>query len=103
MDPFFPVSLSPGKAAFGTRPDRQAQLMQKAKELETSFLSEMLSHAGLDANAEASFGGGLGEERFASFLREAQAGLIVDRGGIGLAEALFRAMGGQVEEGPSHE
>ena len=30
-------------------PARSAQLMQKAKQLETNFLSEMLSYTGLDA------------------------------------------------------
>lgn len=69
-------------------------LMQQAKELEAAFLAEMLGHAGLDAEADSAFGGGAGEEQFASFLRQEQATLMVERGGIGLAEALFRAMGG---------
>lgn len=69
-------------------------LMQQAKELEVAFLAEMLGHAGLDAKADSAFGGGAGEEQFASFLRQEQARLMVERGGIGLAEALFRAMGG---------
>lgn len=70
------------------------RLMAKAKELEASFLAEMLGHAGMDADAESSFGGGVGEAQFASFLRQEQAKLMVSKGGIGLAEALFRAMGG---------
>lgn len=69
------------------------QLRAKAAELETAFLSEMLGHAGLGA-AKGDFGGGIGEEQFASFLREAEAKAIVRAGGIGLTEALFRAMGG---------
>lgn len=72
-------------------PERRALLMEKAKALETAFLSEMLAHAGLDA-AEGAFSGGIGEEQFASFLREAQARAIVDRGGIGLAETLFQSL-----------
>ncbi len=51
----------------------------------------------LDADAEGSFGGGLGEAQFASFLRQEQARMMVEKGGIGLSEALFRAMGGGVE------
>ena len=78
---------------------RDAALMQKAKDLEAAFLSEMLGHAGMDADAEGSFAGGIGEEQFASFLRQEQAKMMVDRGGIGLAESLFRAMGGGVENG----
>ncbi|QUS35942.1 rod-binding protein [Falsirhodobacter algicola] len=67
-------------------------LRVKARQLESAFLAEMLGHAGLDATSS---GGGIGEEQFASFLREAQADAMVAKGGIGLAESLFRAMGGQ--------
>lgn len=70
---------------------RSAQLMQKAKELETSFLSEMLAHTGLDAQTGA-FSGGLGEDQFASFLREAQAKAMVDHGGLGLAQSIFQSL-----------
>lgn len=77
-----------------TTPTPQVPLREKAAQLETAFLSEMLSHAGLGA-MEGSFGGGIGEEQFASFLRQEQAGAMVAKGGIGLTEALFRAMGGK--------
>ncbi|WP_136683443.1 rod-binding protein [Falsirhodobacter xinxiangensis] len=77
-----------------TIPTPQVPLREKAAQLETAFLSEMLSHAGLGA-MEGSFGGGVGEEQFASFLRQEQAGAMVANGGIGLTEALFRAMGGK--------
>jgi peptidoglycan hydrolase FlgJ len=82
--------------AIGAPPkvDRQAILMEKAKGLETAFLAEMLGHAGIDADETSAFSGGHGEEQFASFLRQEQARLMVEKGGIGLAEALFRAMGG---------
>ncbi|MFZ1470039.1 MAG: rod-binding protein [Paracoccaceae bacterium] len=73
--------------------------MTKAKELEAAFLAEMLGHAGMDSDADSSFGGGIGESQFASFLRQEQAKLMVDRGGIGLAESLFRAMGGGAGDG----
>lgn len=66
-------------------------LLAKARELETAFLSEMLSHTGLGA-APTSFGGGAGEEQFASLLRHEQARLMVERGGIGLAEVIFRSL-----------
>ncbi|MFE3836643.1 rod-binding protein [Pseudogemmobacter sonorensis] len=72
----------------------EGALMRKARELETVFLTEMLGHAGL-GEGRGSFGGGIGEAQFASFLRAEQARMIVDRGGIGLAESLFRAMGGE--------
>lgn len=67
------------------------QMMSKARELEATFLSEMLAHSGLGA-MQGSFGGGDGEEQFASFLRQEQARLIVQNGGLGLAELIFNSM-----------
>lgn len=59
--------------------------------LEAHFLAEMLKSAGLHDNGGA-FGGGAGEEQFASFLRHAQAERIAAAGGIGLAESFYQAM-----------
>lgn len=67
-------------------------LMDRARDLEAAFLSEMLANAGLGAMPDSGFGGGIGEEQFASFLRQEQARQMVERGGIGLAEHLFHAM-----------
>lgn len=75
----------------------ESGLRAKARELEVVFLSEMLSHAGADEAGVATMGGGIGEEQFSSFLRMEQARQMVAAGGIGLAEVLFRAMGGQDE------
>ncbi len=66
-------------------------MRKQAQALEAAFLAEMLAHTGLDAASE-SFGGGIGEDQFGSFLREEQAKLMVARGGIGLGESLFRAL-----------
>lgn len=79
---FFPSNLSPHP---------NAPLRQKALELETAFLAEMLGHAGF-GTARESFGGGIGEEQFSSFLRQEQAKAMVQSGGIGLAEVMFRAL-----------
>jgi hypothetical protein len=70
---------------------RRDVLMQKAKDLEAAFLSEMLSYVGVDA-PEGSFSGGVGEDQYASFLRDAQAKAMVEHGGIGLAERLFQSL-----------
>jgi peptidoglycan hydrolase FlgJ len=72
-------------------PDRREAMMAKAQELEASFLAEMLGHAGL-GEAPETFGGGHGEDQFGSFLKEEQAKLMVQRGGIGLAELIFKSM-----------
>ena len=74
--------------------------MEKAKELEAAFLSEMLSFSGLGAVSEG-FGGGAGEEQFGSFLRAEQARMMVDQGGIGLAEMIFNSL--KAKGGPSHD
>ncbi|WP_323040730.1 rod-binding protein [Gemmobacter sp.] len=78
-----PVSPSPAL--------RDATLRARAQELEGQFLAEMLRHAGV-AQTPDSFGGGIGEDQLASFLREAQASAIVRRGGLGLAEHIFTAL-----------
>ena len=76
-----------------TRQDtpRESPLHAKAMELETAFLAEMLRHAGF-GTPTGSFGGGIGAEQFASFLREGQAAAMARAGGIGLSESLFHAL-----------
>jgi Rod binding domain-containing protein len=68
-----------------------AALARAARDLEASFLSVMLDEAGIGAPRGA-FGGGAGEEQFASFLTQAYAERMAERGGIGLAEAIFRTL-----------
>jgi len=78
-------------ATVPTRPGSDAALRQTAQELEATFLAEMLKSAGL-GETPSGFGGGAGEDQFASFLRLEQARAIVDAGGIGLAQSLFEAI-----------
>ncbi|GFE64422.1 rod-binding protein [Litoreibacter roseus] len=85
VDPISPATPAP------LSPDKTEQLREIAKDLEASFLSEMLKSAGL-GEARDSFGGGIGEEQFSSFLREQHAQMLVETGGIGLAETLFNAL-----------
>ncbi|MCU4651589.1 chemotaxis protein chel [Roseibacterium sp. SDUM158016] len=72
-------------------PDHEA-LRAVARDLEAAFLAEMLKHAGLGASRAGTFGGGAGEEQFASTLRVEHARLLAERGGIGLAESFFHAL-----------
>lgn len=74
-------------------------LRERAEALESAFLAEMLRHSGLGAgpaegfgSLRGAFGGGIGEEQFGSFLREAMAAQMVRAGGIGLTESLLRAL-----------
>ncbi len=71
------------------RPDEA--LRAAARELEANFLAEMLKAAGV-GRQPAGFGGGEGEDQFASFLRLEEARAMVRAGGIGLAESLFEAL-----------
>ena len=88
--PALPVPAAPAIGA----------LRERAEALESAFLAEMLRHSGLGSGPgegfstlRGPFGGGIGEEQFGSFLREAMAQQMVRTGGIGLTESLLRAMG----------
>ena len=83
------ATLPPPSPRIGDSQDKK--LREAARELEANFLAEMLKSAGVGKTPEA-FGGGTGEDQFASFLRLEQARQMVDAGGIGLAESLFEAL-----------
>ena len=95
--PHFDRSILPaahpatGSAAFPRTTQRDAALHKAARELEANFLAEMLKSAGL-GKSRKEFGGGVGEDQFGSFLRQAQAREMVKSGGIGLAESLYEAL-----------
>ena len=84
-----PPSPNPPILSEAARKDQA--LLVAARKLEAGFLAEMLKSAGLGAVPDQ-FGGGAGEEHFASFMIEAQAREMVQAGGIGLAQSLFEAM-----------
>lgn len=83
-----PVNMKDGQSTVHLAKD---PLRLAAQQLEASFLAEMLKSAGFGA-ARNAFGGGVGEEQFASFLRQSQAENMVKAGGIGLAESLYHAL-----------
>ena len=66
-------------------------LSTAAEKIEASFLTEMLKSAGL-GKTSGEFGGGAGEDQFASFLVQEQAMLMVKSGGIGLAESIYESL-----------
>ena len=84
---------APGKPASQAPAElqRAEALKSAARALETSFLAEMLKSAGFGEPRDA-FGGGPGEDQFASFLRHEHAKAMVDAGGLGLAESLYHAL-----------
>jgi Rod binding domain-containing protein len=67
------------------------QLLEAAKDFEAVFVAEMLTTMGLGREPEA-FGGGFGAQAFGSLLNEAYAERIVGRGGLGIAEAVYRRL-----------
>lgn len=79
-------------SALARTPEKRDEALRAAAEkLEASFLAEMLKSAGL-GTSRSEFGGGAGEDQFASFLVRAQAEEMVKAGGIGLSESIFQAL-----------
>lgn len=67
-----------------------ARIQDAAQKLESSFIAEMLKSSGF--GEITSFGGGVGEEQFASYLRSAVADQMAASGGVGLSEMLFESL-----------
>ena len=65
------------------------RLIAAAQQFEATFLAQMLEAAGA-AKPANTFGGGIGESQFASFLLDEQAQRMSQRGGIGIAEIIIR-------------
>ena len=80
-----PQGMEPARAA------RAQELRDVAKAFEASFLAEMLKASGL-GKSRSEFGGGAGEDAFASMMVDKQAALMVERGGIGLSESIFQSL-----------
>lgn len=64
----------------------RAALRRAAQEFEAAFLAEMLKSAGLGRTP------GQAEDPFASFMTQAQARAMVERGGLGLAPRIEQAL-----------
>lgn len=88
----FPASM-PGPSPFDTQEKR---LRHAAQELEASFLAEMLKSAGF-GEARDAFGGGAGEQHFASFMVDAHARNMAEKGGIGLAQSIYESLKGDTK------
>ena len=86
-------TIIPGTAPRGPAAPQPVdpELRRVAQDLEAAFIAEMLKHSGLGTTPDA-FGGGAGEAQFASLLRDEQARLFAERGGIGLAENIYEAL-----------
>ncbi len=89
--PPLPPSPLPRSHRLLPTPAANEPLRHAAAELETTFLAEMLRATGL-GRTPAAFGGGAGEDQFASFLVHEQARAMTAAGGIGLAARICDAL-----------
>ena len=68
------------------------QLRKTAQDFESSFLSQMLKPMFANLGAEKPFGGGTGEDMWRSLQVTEYGKAIAQKGGIGLADSVFREM-----------
>lgn len=89
-----PTSLiSPTQAvASAAEMAKRGQIEKTAKDFEASFLSVMIGEMMKEVNQSGSFSGGVGEEKFKSFMADAFAKQMSNAGGIGLAESVTQEM-----------
>jgi peptidoglycan hydrolase FlgJ len=85
-----PLQPAPAVKAAALPPAEQAA-HKTAQAFEATFLAEMLQYTGINAMPD-SFGGGVGEEAFGSFLTEQYAKMLAERGGVGIAEQVFEIL-----------
>lgn len=82
------TGAAPGAGLSQARLDK---IRQASQSVEANFLAEMLKSVKF-GEMSGTMGGGIGEEQFSSFLRQAEAEKIASSGGIGLSEKIFDAM-----------
>ena len=71
---------------------KRGQITKTAQKFESSFLNIMLQQMFEGTEQSAPFGGGPGEEMFKSFMTDAMAKKMSDRGGVGIAASVGREM-----------
>ena len=87
-----PALLQPAGAQSAAELAKRGAIKDTAKKFESSFLSIMLQQMFEGVETSAPFGGGPGEAMFKSFMTEAMAKKMADRGGIGVADSVGREM-----------
>lgn len=68
------------------------QLRAVAKEFEAMFINQMLEHMSAGIKTDGPFNGGHGEAMFRSLLNQHYANGISARGGLGIADNVYRQM-----------
>lgn len=82
-------------AAAGRAARTDAELRKACEELESVFLQELLKEMRKTVPKDDLFGGGRGEDVFQSMFDQEIAKKMAERGGIGLAEVLYRQLSQQ--------
>ncbi len=78
---------------------RLKQIRDTAEKFETTFASQMLQHMWAGVKTEAPFGGGNAEETWRSMLTEQYAKQLSQRGGLGIADMVYKQMLKMQEDG----
>lgn len=91
MIPELNARSTPDPARPGPTEARREELRALSVQFEAMFLAEMFRHAGAGKSTPG-FDGGAGEQAFGSMLVNEQARLTAERGGVGLADAVYKAM-----------
>ncbi|MBP2311916.1 rod-binding protein [Azospirillum soli] len=73
-------------------PATRAKIRKSANEFETMFVNQMLGHMLDSVPVDDTFGGGQGEEMFRSMLNEQYGKQITGRGGLGIADQVYREL-----------
>lgn len=73
-------------------PAKRAQIRKAANEFESTFVSQMLGHMFDGVEIDDTFGGGRGEEMFRPMLIEQFGKQITQRGGLGIANQVYREL-----------
>lgn len=88
-----PDRPSPARADGDRVDDATKQKLRKAAgEFESVFISQMLGHMFDGVETDETFGGGEGETMFRSLLVNEYGKQVTARGGLGLADAVYREL-----------
>jgi Rod binding domain-containing protein len=84
--------LGLGPQAPAAKQTADARARGAAAQFETMFVTQMLEQMSSGLKSDPNFGGGPAENIHRSMLNEEYAKQIVKRGGIGVADAIYREM-----------
>lgn len=71
---------------------REARARETAEDFEAMFIAQMLNAMKLGVDPDSAFGGGAGEEAFQSQMAEEYGKSMAKVGGIGVADAIYKAI-----------